>query len=129
MKVKFSVVLALVLLLGLGLPGLASARGLSPAQLTRAGWLCVQAGPEQWAHCFPPGAFASTEAVSVMVFDTTDVTATSAPFLGTELLLRADLFNGQPCPQDGGEYTFLPSFISGLPVDYYYCHHFEQHPN
>ena len=127
MNTKLTVVLALVLLLGLGLPGLASAKGLSPAQLTRAGWLCVNAGAENWAHCFPPGAFASTASVHVMVFDTTDVTATDAEFLGTELLLRADLYSGQPCPQDGGEYTYLPSFASGLPVDYMYCHHFATH--
>jgi hypothetical protein len=128
MKTKLTVVLAVVLLLGLGLPGIASARGLSPAQLTRAGWLCVNAGAEQWVHCFQPGAFANSATMHVMVFDTLDVTATEADFLGTELLLRADLFNGQPCPQEGGEYTFLPSFMSGLPVDYYYCHHFDTTP-
>jgi hypothetical protein len=126
MKAKLTVVLALVVLFGVALPGVAAARGPSPAQLQRAGWTCINAMPQQWAHCFPPGAFRSDATLSVLVFDTQDLMATDADLLGTELLLRADLYAGQPCTQDGGgEYELLPSFASGLPADYRICHHFD----
>jgi hypothetical protein len=103
---------------------IAVASGNSPAQLSRAGWLCVNAGPDNYVHCFPPGAMAATASLSVKVFETTDVNATSAHFLGTELLIRADLYEGQPCAQNGHEYELLPSSASGLPADYRACHHY-----
>lgn len=107
--------------------GSADARGNSPAKLARAGWLCVNAGPNALVHCFPPGAFQSTASVSVKVFDTTDVESDDAHFLGTELLIRADLYEGQPCAQNGGEYELLPASVTGLPADYRACHHYAQH--
>jgi hypothetical protein len=67
---------------------------------------------------------AASANLSVKVFETTDVNATSAEFLGTELLIRADLYAGQPCAQNGGEYELLPASESGLPVDYRACHHY-----
>jgi hypothetical protein len=47
------------------------------------------------------------------------------PFLGTELLIRDDLYNNQPCPQDGlDKYEDL----SGEGLPYYACHHFDTSP-
>ena len=102
----------------------APARGNSPAQLAGAGWLCVNAGPDNFVHCFSPGAFSSDPTITVKVFETIDVEAEDAHFLGTELLIRDDLYQGQPCPQNGGEYELLPSSATGLPVDYRACHHY-----
>ena len=42
-------------------------------------------------------------------------------FAGTELLLRADLYAGQPCPQDSLPTWDLLPFSGG----YYACHHFD----
>jgi hypothetical protein len=67
---------------------------------------------------------AATASLSVKVFETTDVNATSAEFLGTESLIRADLYGGQPCPKNGGEYELLPASETGLPADYRACHHY-----
>jgi hypothetical protein len=39
-------------------------------------------------------------------------------FIGTIHLIRADLYRGQPCPQAGGLYFFIP------PIGYYRCEHF-----
>lgn len=103
----------------------AGAHGTNPAQLSRAGWFCFNV-PDLGVHCVPPGGMASSASVSLHVFDTNDPGATHAPFLGTEILIRADLYAGQPCPQDGGgEYHFLPSSESGLPVDYFACHRYD----
>jgi len=41
--------------------------------------------------------------MSVKIFDTEDPTAEDADFVGTEILIRADWYHGQPCPQDGLE--------------------------
>jgi hypothetical protein len=123
----------------------AGANGQSPAQLQRAGWSCLNpegafpANPN--VHCFPPGqleAVVAGTAVGAMLkaFATADVNAEEAPFLGTERMLRADHFNGQPCPTDppgapSGEsrknspeydWSYLgPRFG----WDYYICHTFD----
>lgn len=93
-------------------------------RLSDAGWTCV-AIPVLGVHCFAPGAFASSPSVQVLVFDTEDPEDPEAPFLGTEVLIRADLYAGQPCPAEGGgEYEFLPKEETGLPADYRACHHY-----
>lgn len=94
----------------------ASAHGVSPQKLTNAGWECFDV-PGLGVHCPPPGHHASTATMTVLYFDTTDPAATHAPFSGTELLLRADLYHGQPCPQEGTDPWHL------LPFGYYACHH------
>ena len=54
-------------------------------------------------------------------FNTTDPSSDVPDFTGTETLIRADIFEGQPCPTEpSGEYTFLPDI--GIPLDYYGCH-------
>jgi hypothetical protein len=120
------------------------AKGVSPAQLQRAGWSCVNpafafpANPN--VHCFPPGhlegVIAGTAATAhLLTFATPDVNAEEAPLLGTERMIRADLFHNQPCPTDppGG-----PPGAAGSPPlyewsylgprfgwDYYICHTFD----
>jgi hypothetical protein len=103
--------------------GVAEAHGLSPAKLSRAGWTCFNV-PGLGVHCQTPGSDASSASIPISVFDTSDPGATHAEFLGTEILIRADLYHGQPCPQeDHDEYHGLDLF--GDPaIDYYACHRY-----
>ena len=104
--------------------GVAEAHGLSPAKLNQAGWDCVNIEP-LGVHCFSPGSGASSASISVLVFDTADDDATHAPFLGAEILIRTDLYHGQPCPTNGmDEYEDL----SGLGLPYFACHFYDTSP-
>ena len=128
---------------GLAVPGV-QAKGISPAQLQRAGWSCVNpAGAfptNPNIHCFPPGKLqgviaGTAETTVILTFATPDANAEDAQLLGTERMIRADLFNNQPCPTDppGGpsgatsspplyEWSYLgPRFG----WDYYICHTFD----
>jgi hypothetical protein len=105
--------------------------GTGPAQLDRAGWDCflppVEFNPN--VHCAPPGQLeriVSGEARTAMfvAFATDDLDATSAVFLGTERLIRADLFRGQPCPTDPPSYEYS-SLFERFAWDYYICHTFD----
>ncbi len=100
----------------------AAAGGLSPAQLADHGWTCFNV-PVLGVHCGPPGDGSSSATLNFLYFDTSDPGDESPTLLGTELLIRADLYSGQPCPQEGGgPYTGLDLF-GGPEVDYYACHH------
>lgn len=125
MKPKTILMVSTVVVMLAAAGGVVHANGNSPAQLARAGWLCVNAGPDNFVHCFPPGAFSSSPSVAVKVFHTTDTGSTDAEFLGTELLIRADLYAGEPCAQNGHEYELLPASETGLPADYRACHHYD----
>ena len=104
--------------------GVAEAHGVSPAKLNQAGWDCDNIAP-LGVHCFPPGSGASSASISVLVFDTADPGAMHAPFLGAEILIRADLYHGQPCPTDGlDEYHGLDLFGDSA-IDYYACHFYD----
>jgi hypothetical protein len=115
----------------LALPLTVSARGPSPAQLTKAGWTCILPPPDfnPNVHCLPANQLAgviSGEAgvVIALTFATSDLGATEARLLGTERMIRADIFAGQPCPTDPPslEYSWLfPRFG----WDYYICHTFD----
>ena len=62
--------------------------------------------------------------VFVQLTETDDLGATEAPLLGTERMIRADVFAGQPCPTDPPSlgYSWLyPRFG----WDYYICHTFD----
>jgi hypothetical protein len=100
----------------------ASAGGHNADQLSNAGWFCVNAGPHNWTHCFTPGFDPTSESLNVKVFSEDGDT-----FLGTELLIRDDIYKGQPCIQDGGgAYDLLPAAPDGpFPVAYRACHHFD----
>ena len=104
----------------------AGSRTLAKAQA--AGWDCnplILIGGHY--HCSPRGV--------PSVQDIADGTATTpsvvhqvfrpdGTFAGTETLIRADLFAGQPCPTD--QWLPVPPW---LPTPTYYaCHHFEFTP-
>jgi hypothetical protein len=124
-------ILAALLILALVPVSTASAGGLSPAQLQRAGWTCILPPPDfnPNVHCAPSDQLAGVIAgeaalMTMLTFATSDLDATSAVLLGTERMIRADLFAGQPCPTDGpgDEYSWLyPRFG----WDYYICHTFD----
>ena len=97
--------------------------GPSPGQLMDAGWSCF-VPPGEVMHCSPPGARAvpgsGAPSLTLRVFDTSDPNARDAAFVGTEHLIRADLYRGQPCPRDPGpDGGYWP-----LPFGYLFCHHF-----
>ena len=110
---------ALVLLVAAGSTAVpAKADGVTPAQLTAAGWTCIRPHlAPTLLLCAPPGVglpplpgtpgFADrAPSYELLVFDF----ATDA-FLGTEHLLRPDIYqHGQPpCPQQpGGQYLYNP---------------------
>ena len=94
-----------------------SADGVTPAQLTQAGWTCIQprADPTRLI-CAPPGVglpplpgtpgFANrAPSYEFLVFEF----ATGA-FIGTQHLLRPDIYElgTPPCPQQpGGQYIYI----------------------
>lgn len=103
----------------LAVPAVAgSTEGVSPGQLTVAGWTCIQprVDPTQLL-CAPPGVglpplvgtpgFADrAPSYEVLAFEF----ATGA-FIGTQHLLRPDIYEQgtPPCPQQpGGQYTYNP---------------------
>jgi len=95
------------------------------AQAQAAGWDC---NPPVlifgYYHCAPPGkpsvldivtGQTSAPSIELRVFNQ------DGSFAGIESLLRADLYRGQPCPEDNlTEWGLLD-----LPVDYRACHHFD----
>jgi hypothetical protein len=97
--------LALVLL---ALPAAAFAGGTPLERAQNAGWQCADIAGA-W-HCFDPGDMHSQNSatVNVKVYDY------DGSFLGTEQLWRADLYAGQPCPQD--HLIDLGAYIA--------CHHY-----
>jgi hypothetical protein len=111
--------------------GPAAADGVTPAQLTAAGWTCIHPlRAPALVLCAPPGTglpplpgtpeFADRlPSYELLVFES----ATGA-FLGTEHLLRPDIYQqGQPpCPQQpGGQFLYNPRndtwFCDRLGVD------------
>ena len=69
----------------------------TPEQLQNAGYICFNAGPLDLLVCLRERHLGNP-AVPIKVF-----TPDGSEFLGTELLLREDVYAGQPCPQDGLE--------------------------
>jgi len=106
------------------------AAGSSPAQLTQAGWSSFLPPPfNPKVHCAPPGQLAgvvsgTARAATFLVFDTNDVNSDDAAFVGTERLIRGDLYHGQPCPTDPPSYTYSWLFPR-FGWDYYICHTFD----
>ena len=101
----------------------AGSSGATMAQAQAAGWDCnPQVLIVGYFHCTPPGKPSvldmiqgKTQAPSIVV----RVFYPSGDFAGTEHLMRADLYQGQPCPQDNLVTWDL------LPFGYRACHHFD----
>lgn len=131
MRRTFTLIPSLVAIAAVALVLTGTVSGAGPRSLARAqaaGWDCnplILIGGH--FHCSPPG--------TPSVQDIVDGTATSpsvvhqvfrpnGDFAGTETLIRADLFAGQPCPTD--EWLPVPPW---LPTPMYYaCHHFDFTP-
>lgn len=117
MKFKYVSIMFALLLMMVAVATVGAA-GHSDSQLKRAGWNCFITGPHDWVHCMKKNPADGPSTVPVKVFSND-----GSDFLGTELLIRADLYNGQPCPQEGGgEYAGL-DFDGDGANDYYACHH------
>ena len=119
--------LAVILLMATVAGASAHGKGNSPASLGGAGWACMDI-PNLGVHCFPPGAVLGSPSVSVKVFDTNDINAEHATVLGTEILIRGDIYahGQQPCATDGGGlYHDLSQEDPNNP--YFACHHYSTH--
>lgn len=130
MRHLFILIAVLAVAWSIGSATRASAQGVSPATLGEDTWDCVDFGPIG-IHCGHEGWVGSLQtgeatAITLLVFS-------GDQFLGTELVIRSDLFQAgneattderPPCPTDpeGGQYTDLfPLF--GVP--YFTCHHYD----
>src|SRR3989304_9016548 len=94
-------------------------------QAQSAGWDCnPQVLIGGYYHCAPSGKASVLDIVTGAKSPPSVVLRVFRPdgtFAGIESLLRANLYAGQPCPQDNlGEWGLLD-----LPVDYRACHHFD----
>ena len=103
----------------LGVVSAATANGVTPGQLTNAGWTCFvdPAAPRivcsDPGHGRPiPGDPNAPPSYNFKIF------GLDGTFRGTSHLIRADLYQGQPCPQTGALYFFIPF------IGYYRCEHF-----
>jgi hypothetical protein len=108
----------------------ASATTQSQSQLEQAGWECIvtpTVTPDP--HCARPGGIASVLAGDALIMRFR-VFEPDGTFLGTELLIRGDVFRAfkadgaRPrCPKDlpTRRYTYLRPLLG---IDYYACHHF-----
>ena len=108
------VILAIAMAAILLSPVNAQSRGLTADQLVAAGYLCFEAGPNDWIHCLLERKLGK-RVIPVKVFS-----IDGSEFLGTEQLLREDTYAGQPCPQDG-----LAQWDALAVPGYYACHHFD----
>lgn len=104
-------------------PPAAQEAGLSPEALVARGWDCRPApanpsrltcSPPNHPHPVllpgPPPPDGRPATYTLLVFD-------SGAFAGTDLLIRSDLYNNQPCRGTGGPYRFIPR------IGYFECLH------
>jgi hypothetical protein len=97
-----------------------TAAGVTPAQLTNAGWTCFLDPGAPRIVCSDPGHGRPTvppdpsgpPSYNFKIF------GLDGSFRGTSHLIRADLYRGQPCPRSGGQYFFI------APIGYFRCEHF-----
>lgn len=115
-------VIAIVFAVAVGAALAAGGRGGTMTQVQAAGWDCnPQVLIVGYFHCAPPGKpsvadmIAGTDVPGIVL----RVFNPDGTFAGTEHLIRADLYAGQPCPQDSLAVWDL------LPFGYYACHHFD----
>jgi hypothetical protein len=122
---SFTAVAAATMILA-GVVNAAAPAALEQAQA--AGWDCdplILIGGHY--HCSPPGK----PGVQDIIDGTADarsivhqVFRPDGTFAGSETLIRADLFAGQPCPTD--QWLPVPPWLPS-PM-YYACHHFDFTP-
>ncbi len=114
MRNAFVRVVRVAALLGLAGAVFAQGRGHSMDQMLKAGWDCFPV-PGLGMHCTraPIGQLVGDPTIVVKVYDTD-----TGAFLSTELLMHEDLYQEQPCPQEGAEHWH---YLGGPP--YYACHH------
>ena len=131
---RLALVSLLALLVVLGATGTASsASQATKAQALAAGWDCSPnitiPASRGYFHCAAPGepslldlitGAATPPSLHLNVYFGPDFAGQTGLLAGTEELIRADHFGGQPCPQEGGSWAFL-HFAT---ADYYACHHF-----
>lgn len=104
----------------------AEAAGLSPEDLVARGWDCrpvpgiptrVTCSPPNQTHPLslpgPPPAEDRPAALTVFVFE-------NGAFVGTNLLIRSDLYQGQECRATRAPYRFIAR------IGYYECRHQSQ---
>jgi hypothetical protein len=120
MKQPARILVALVAVAAFAAPAAANARaaGVSPDQLIRAGWTCVQPRLDPTREiCAPPGlglpplpgtpGFAERgPSYELVVFE-----SATGELIGVELLLRPDVYllGTPPCPQQpDGAYVYIP---------------------
>jgi hypothetical protein len=109
-----------VLAASLGVVAAANANGVTPEQLTNAGWTCFVDPGAPRIVCSDPGhgrpsVPADPDGPPSFNFKVFGLDGT---FRGTIHLIRADLYRGQPCRASGGPYFFIPV------IGYYRCEHF-----
>lgn len=99
--------------------GGATAQGISPEQLSAAGWTCFTDPAAPRTVCSDPGHGRpipndpnAPPSYNFKLF------TLEGELIGTSHLIRADLYGGQPCPPTGAPYLFIP------PIGYYRCEHF-----
>jgi hypothetical protein len=124
--------IALVATMGSVVAGPAAAKSTgSPQHLVATGWSCpLLLG---LVHCLPPGTSVKnggSPSLTALVFDTTDSNSSDAPFLGTEHVIRADVFekggvSQPPCPQDPPTFEYRDLRTTDLGIPYYACHHYD----
>ena len=95
--------------------GASAQAGHTEAQLSNA-YTCFTDGPSAFRHCWIASKVGNP-VIPVKVFSPDGMT-----YLGTEQLLRDDIYAGQPCTQDGIDLWDFLDFGGGL--GYFACHHF-----
>jgi len=97
----------------------ARAEGLTPEALAAAGWDCFQTPPfivPPRIVCANPGRGrpfpGNPDPAPAYTIPTFDLSGT---YLGTVHLIRADLYQGQPCAGSGDQYVFRSA------IGYYEC--------
>lgn len=121
--------LAVIALAALVLAGTALAAGSRTlAQAQAAGWDCnplILIGGHY--HCSPPGVPSVGDIIDGTAMTPSIVHQVFRPdgtYAGSEILIRADLYAGQPCPTD--QWLPVPPWLPS--PTYYACHHFEFTP-